>query len=163
MSFMPRPLCCRENYANCRTFRVEVCSDWLSQSPVFWLRPSKNTTFRKSVLLPSSGKEAPNPLVSLDWAVLRHWAAGLGGALPENGSRAGFRNVVFLDGQFRIKKTVSVSLQNRQILIVSKPVLLFRDHIGGRFVIGYRVCRKCLRPASVKRTINFYSPCSSIL
>jgi len=87
----------------------------------------------------------------------------LGASLPESGSIAGFRNVVFFDGQVGIKETVSVSLQNRQIPIVSKPVVLFRDHIGCHFVIGYRFCTKSLKPAFVKRTINFYSPYSSIM
>ena len=73
----------------------------------------------------------------------------LGASLPGNGSRAGFRSVVFFDGQFRNKETVSVSLLNRQSPISSKLEVLFRDHIGGWLVIGYRVYTKSLRPAFV--------------
>jgi len=62
---------------------------------LFWTCSSSKfetyTTLRKPVLLSSSVKETPNLMDPLDQSVLR-----LSGSLPEDGSRAGFRNAVFV-------------------------------------------------------------------
>ena len=53
-------------------------------------------TFRKPAVLPSLGNEAPNVVDPLDQAILFTGSTMLGASLPEDGIRAGFRNVVFL-------------------------------------------------------------------
>jgi len=68
------------------------------------LKLFKNTTFRKPVLLPSSGNEASNVVDPLNQDILITGSNMLGASLPEDGSRAGLRNLVFFrkvlhDGQ----------------------------------------------------------------
>jgi hypothetical protein len=40
---------------------------------VYIFKNTLNTTFMKPTLLPSAGKDAPNPVYPLDWAVLSNW------------------------------------------------------------------------------------------
>jgi hypothetical protein len=60
----------------------------------------KETAFRKTVLLPSSGNKAHNLVEPSDEAILSHWylrtarSEGLCASLPEEGSRTGFRIVL---------------------------------------------------------------------